>query len=282
MSGKDRQIARRKSSSAASEGFTLVELLVVISIIALVLAILLPALRRAQDQARAVACQTRLRQWGLALCMYMDEYDDRFSVRERQPTIWWRCARWYYGQSNGLLVCPMAPRHRINQDNGVSASQMADVCELGNKYNAWKYIEYSDPPSPGETPLYGSYGVNLAMISTYAAEFAAIKTATLPARSTMPFLLDCASWQSYGQVGSPPPMYDGDLSERMTMKVFCINRHGGMINSLFMDWSARKVGLKELWTLKWHAKYDTSGPWTRAGGVKSEDWPQWMGHFADY
>jgi hypothetical protein len=51
---------------------------------------------------------------------------------------------------------------------------------------------------------------------------------------------------------------------------------------LFMDWSVRKVGLKELWTLKWHRSYDTAGPWTKAGGVKPEDWPQWMRIFKDY
>jgi hypothetical protein len=49
-----------------------------------------------------------------------------------------------------------------------------------------------------------------------------------------------------------------------------------------MDWSVRKVGLKELWTLKWHRNFDTSGPWTKAGGVKPDDWPKWMRNFRDY
>ena len=51
---------------------------------------------------------------------------------------------------------------------------------------------------------------------------------------------------------------------------------------LFMDWSVRKVGLKELWTLKWNRNFDTAGPWTKAGGVKPEDWPEWMRRFKDY
>ena len=54
------------------------------------------------------------------------------------------------------------------------------------------------------------------------------------------------------------------------------------VNSLFMDLSVRKVGLKELWTLKWHKQYNTNGPWTMAGGVQPEDWPQWMRGFKDY
>jgi prepilin-type processing-associated H-X9-DG protein len=63
---------------------------------------------------------------------------------------------------------------------------------------------------------------------------------------------------------------------------FCINRHDGCVNALFLDWSVRKVGLKELWTLKWHREYDTRGPWTKAGGVRPEQWPPWMRKFKDY
>ncbi len=52
---------------------------------------------------------------------------------------------------------------------------------------------------------------------------------------------------------------------------------------LFRDWSVRKVGLKELWTLKWDdRRFDTNGPWTMAGGVQPEDWPAWMRGFKDY
>jgi hypothetical protein len=67
-----------------------------------------------------------------------------------------------------------------------------------------------------------------------------------------------------------------------SMHHFCINRHYGFINGLFMDWSVRKVGLKELWTLKWDPEFDTAGPWTRAGGVQPQDWPRWMRRFKDY
>ena len=48
---------------------------------------------------------------------------------------------------------------------------------------------------------------------------------------------------------------------------------------LFRDWSVRKVGIKEIWTLNWHKQFDTSGPWTKAGGVQREDWPEWMRGF---
>ena len=66
------------------------------------------------------------------------------------------------------------------------------------------------------------------------------------------------------------------------MSTVCIDRHQGGINAAFLDWSVRKVGLKELWTLKWSRTFDTAGPWTKAGGVEPEDWPQWMRKFKDY
>jgi len=52
---------------------------------------------------------------------------------------------------------------------------------------------------------------------------------------------------------------------------------------VFVDFNVRKVGLKELWTLKWHRQFDNkTTAWTKGGGVTPDDWPDWMRKFKDY
>jgi prepilin-type processing-associated H-X9-DG protein/prepilin-type N-terminal cleavage/methylation domain-containing protein len=80
-----------KRSSSRFAGFTLVELLVVIGIIAVLIGILLPALNRARQQANLVTCETHLRQIGQALNIYVDDYQGLLPP-----------GYWYYPNSKGV------------------------------------------------------------------------------------------------------------------------------------------------------------------------------------
>ena len=81
--------AKVESWSASGYDFSLIELLVVISVIALLIGLILPALSRARSTAKQTVCQSRLRQWGLAFETYAVENDGFYphiDGRDRTPS----------------------------------------------------------------------------------------------------------------------------------------------------------------------------------------------------
>src|SRR5260221_14333659 len=66
-------------------GFTLIELLVVIAIIAILAAILFPVFAQAREKARQASCQSNLKQIGIALKMYVQDYDERWPTGQNGP-----------------------------------------------------------------------------------------------------------------------------------------------------------------------------------------------------
>jgi len=104
--------------------------------------------------------------------------------------------------------------------------------------------------------------------------------------SNIPLFFDSALFDSWpNPIDVPPPedierYIDTPFASEMCLP--CINRHRGFINMAFLDMHIRKVGLKELWTLKWHRTYDTMGRYTKAGRMPPNEWPEWMRKFKDY
>ena len=101
---------RKSSSVRLGSGFTLIELLVVIAIISLLAAILFPAFARARENARSASCQSNLKQLGLGLLMYAQDYDECYCPRDVgnlvTRTACWADVLQPYLKSSQILICP--------------------------------------------------------------------------------------------------------------------------------------------------------------------------------
>jgi len=262
-----------------SRAFTLIELLVVIAVIAVLMGILMPALGKARKQARATACLAQLKQWGLIWSMYTQDNNSRFPDGRLRNVVdaGWPRGLWVTALRTGwekhpeLLRCPSAVKFIPDQNWG-SYDMSYDMPDYDDAYGNRVVNERA------------SYGMNCWAFSTdkdlqgrragsHWKRLDHVKNA-----GEAPLFLD-SMWRGGGPYWEKnnaiiTPKKNGQWSGAgYEMMHFAVDRHARGVNSLFMDFSVRKVGVRKLWELKWHKDYDTQ----RVFQMTDSWWGGWLG-----
>ncbi len=248
-----------------------------------------------RKRAKEAVCQANLHQWHGIFQGYLEQNDGKFFTGDKgTPGYWWpkelseEHRDW---KRTRIWFCPTA--------NVPLQNEGGQIVRTLNIFTAWGIFTGADL---GPNGISGSYALNGYALDirenwpeshskalprrTFESGVPAtdgwLDLNNVPEANTVPVFLDALRFDLWPlpidcPVGDEFAAWTGNMMARA-----CINRHDGAVNCLFVDGSVRRVGLKELWTLKWHKSFNTAGPWTKAGGATPWDWPQWMRPFQDY
>lgn len=173
----------------AKHGFTLIELLVVIAIIAILAAILFPVFARARENARRSSCASNMKQIGLGIMQYTQDYDERLPFRcNPASNISWRTFIMPYVKSTQVFACPSNPHKTQNptSDSAVPAGEKPFISYAANA---------NIIPNGSETTTTSLSGVQVATALILVGESVGGQSelllnqslATMQARSSGPF-----------------------------------------------------------------------------------------------
>ncbi|AQQ09595.1 PilD-dependent protein PddA [Sedimentisphaera cyanobacteriorum] len=277
-----------------SRGFTLIELLVVISIIALLMAILMPALSKAREQAKNVLCKSNQRQLVTALITYVGDNDGQPLISEGGSEFWFNQIAPYLGDDNyqydpqsnlkgamAVMMCPSC-KPPMEEDPTVYYNPViTDKYQKSGVHN-WRYHVYSEGSSHNTTGSKneGSYTMNTWIGGwrsssmeegkpNYRKSFrdAFVQREDVPAFSDGAWV-DAGPMYDETTKNQPPNEFNSlgaPLGGSMGgMQRVCLDRHDMGVNVAFTDGHVDRVELAELWTLKWNKlfqkQYDITMP----------------------
>lgn len=220
-----------KLTPKARPAFTLIELLVVIAIIAIIAAILFPVFGRARENARRSSCQSNLKQIGLGLMQYTQDYDERLpygtfpsavsSQRDLTPTGYylWIDAIFPYVKSEQLFVCPSTSATAANNINSYKYAGGAGYNPSSNdQFALGSYVTNSTYRDTGNTIT--------APVRERPGSGAPILISQIESTATTVFAFDGGRWNGSNYVSVPTAaFYWGGADEP---KQFPVSVAGGV------------------------------------------------------